>query len=237
MRTHGFTSYFRRWNRNYEGGLCAFAECVHAKVITPATARKADTPWKIALWLGRDTEENEIIVATEDGVLKVRAVWRLPPSQQWRSEPVKSLQALSWKPQVREEPTTDFDLPRSLTVTGKIRDPPGLERPIAALEPGTKASATGSDPATEAIADQPPALQNLPSRSADISIGEAERSPTVRRSIEEEDDRPAKANMIDPDAPSVPPLSKAQRIACCSLHHELDLRTGRCSEGHDERWR
>ena len=49
VHSDGFTSYFRRWNRNYEGGLCAFAECVQAKVITPSKARKADTPWKIAL--------------------------------------------------------------------------------------------------------------------------------------------------------------------------------------------
>ena len=208
VHSDGFTSYFRRWNRNYEGGLCTFAECVQAKVITPSKARKADTPWKIALWLGRDTEANEIIVATEDGVVKVRTVRRLPPSQHWQVGPLKELQALPWKPKAREEPTTDFVLPKSLTVTGKIRDPPGLEKSSVATPE------VPQEPPGEAIAEELPALEDLPIRVAETSIGETERSPTVRRSAEEEIGRPAKSLRIDPDAPSVPPLSKSQRIAC-----------------------
>ena len=68
------TSYFRQWNRNYEGGLCQFGETVQAKVIGRSGGRKADLPWKSALWLGRDTEADEIIAATDGGALKVRTV-------------------------------------------------------------------------------------------------------------------------------------------------------------------
>ena len=176
------------------------------------------------LWLGRDTEANEIIVATEDGAVKVRTVRRLPPSQHWQVGPLKELQALPWKPKAREEPTTDFVLPKSLTVTGKIKDPPGLEKSSVATPE------VPQEPHGEAIAEELPALEDLPTRVAETSIGETERSPTVRRSAEEEIGRPAKSLRIDPRRTF---RSSAEQIAedCLrgSFCHELDLRTGWCS--------
>ena len=50
---------------------------MQAKIIGPKFSRKSDTPWSTALWLGRDTEADEIIVALPDGVRKVRTIRRL----------------------------------------------------------------------------------------------------------------------------------------------------------------
>ena len=81
-------------------------------------------------------------------------------------------------------------------------DPPGLKKSSAAT-PEIPQELPG-----KAIAVKFPALENLPIRVAETLIGETEKSPTVR--IE----RPAKSLRIDPNAPSVPPLSKLQKIAC-----------------------
>ena len=61
VHSDGRTSYFRRWGRDYAGGLCCFGEHVQAKIIGPKFSRKSDTPWSTALWIGRDTEADEII--------------------------------------------------------------------------------------------------------------------------------------------------------------------------------
>ena len=151
----GFTSYFRRWNRNFEGGLCCFGEFVQAKVIGIRGGTKSDVPWKEALWLGRDTEANEITVATTDNVVKVRTVRRLPPSEQWKQAPIVALKALPWKPKTEGEFSTDFILtPTARILTfGKIRAPPGLEPP-------SQESPEESLPQTE----QPPEVPELPDR-------------------------------------------------------------------------
>ena len=71
VHSDGGTSCFTRWGRNYEGGLCCFCEVVQAKIIGPKFSRKSDAPWQTALWLGRDTEADETIIALPDGVRKV----------------------------------------------------------------------------------------------------------------------------------------------------------------------
>ena len=80
---------------------------MQAKVIGPKFSCKSDTPWSTALWLGRDIETDEIIVALPNAVRKVRTIRRFSPSLQWRAEPLLSLQALLWKPNVSEAESTD----------------------------------------------------------------------------------------------------------------------------------
>ena len=59
IHSDGKTSYFRGWNRSYDGGLCCFGEVVQAKFSLAKTARKSDQRWETALWLGRDSEADE----------------------------------------------------------------------------------------------------------------------------------------------------------------------------------
>ena len=44
-----------------------FGEAMQAKVIGPKFSKKSGIPWQEAIWLGRDTEADEIIVATPEG--------------------------------------------------------------------------------------------------------------------------------------------------------------------------
>ena len=50
-------------DRNYDGGLCCFAETVQAKFPVLKFTRKADLLWKTALWLRKDSEADEIMWA------------------------------------------------------------------------------------------------------------------------------------------------------------------------------
>ena len=125
VHSDGHTSYYRRWRKNYDGGLCHFAEKISAKVIGEKSGRKSDIPWKQGIWLGRDTEADEIIVAIDAGVVKLRTVRRNAPSQQWLSDPIKDLQAFPWRPKIAEEQTTEFVITKALTITGTARPPPG----------------------------------------------------------------------------------------------------------------
>ena len=196
VHSDGHTSYYRRWQKNYDGGLCHFAESVSAKIVGEKSSRKADLPWKQVLWLGRDSEAD---VATDVGVLKVRTVRRNSPSQQWIPDPIKQLQALPWKPKIAEEQTTEFVLPKGLTITGKIRDPPGLEAPQKSLE--------------EIQPDSTLALEDLPPEGADVSIAEEPRSSGISRPSDSIDDRSSKAPRIDPDTPAKASPTKVQRIS------------------------
>ena len=58
---------------------------MQAKVIGPKFSRESDTPWSTALWLGRDIEADEIIVALPDGFRKVRTSRRFSPSLRART--------------------------------------------------------------------------------------------------------------------------------------------------------
>ena len=121
VHSDGQTSSYRRWQKNYDGGLCHFGERVSAKIVGQKFTRKADLPWKQAIWLGRDTEADEIIVAVDRRVVKVPTVRRNAPSLQWTPDSIKDLQAFPWKPKIAEEQTTEFVLPKALTVTGTAR--------------------------------------------------------------------------------------------------------------------
>ena len=206
--------------------MCCFGELVQAKVIGPKFARKSDTPWQTALWLGRDTEADEIIVALPDGVRKVRTIRRFSPSLQWRAEPIRSLQALPWKPRVSEAETTDFVYPASLTSIQKPRaHAPAIEPEAEAIvEPETgdhenpdeveliDPSIWLNDP-SELTAEQREAieLQEQPPQETEISEPGLPFSPGIRRTGDEIEEPQGKAQRIDPDTVITSP-KKVQRI-------------------------
>ena len=61
VHADGLTSYQRRWGRNFESGLCEFAETVQYRDTGKQTSKL--TPiWELGIWLGRDTLAKEVIV-------------------------------------------------------------------------------------------------------------------------------------------------------------------------------
>ena len=91
IHTDGLTSYQRRWSRNFSGGLCCIAECVHWRLPGKHVA-KMDCQWYTGLWLGKDTLSGENYVSNELGsAIRVRSIKRLPPSQQHQLPLLQSL--------------------------------------------------------------------------------------------------------------------------------------------------
>ena len=121
----GNTSYFRRWGKNYSSTVCEFGETVLFRY--PGKLKdKGDTAWSTGIWLGRDTDEH--IVSTGTGITKVRTIKRQVTSKQWDQKLFLKLQATPWDPKAKQVIDTSFVLPPTLTSTGRVREPPGLER-------------------------------------------------------------------------------------------------------------
>ena len=227
VHSDGRTSYFRRWGRDYAGGLCCFGELVQAKIIGPEFTRKSDTPWSTALWLGRDTEADEIIVALPDGVRKVRTIRRFSPSLQWRAEPLLSLQALPWKPNVSEAESTDFVYSDALEELQKPRSKapaivPEAEAPAEAVEEANE------NPEVQELIEQSRGmfeqelseqqresieLQERPFQGTEISEPELPFSPGIRRPGDELEEPQGKSQRIDPDTEVHTSPAKVQRIS------------------------
>ena len=212
VHSDGSTSYFRRWNRNYDGGLCCFAETVQAKLPVLKFTRKADSLWETALWLGKDTEADEIIVGTSKGVHKVRTVRRHSPSQQWNPELTASLRALPWLPKATADSegiqTTEFVLPDSLSVTGRVRPPPGLTRHSGDAQVQIENKLLEQHSGTTAL----PALA-LPTHSSEPGMTDLPE-PGSKHGIDEpaESSEP-KLPRLDPDSQIAESSPKARKIA------------------------
>ena len=96
-------------------------------------------------------------------VVHAKAIGRAPGrnKQTFFGSRVKATRALPWKPKIDEEQTTQFVLPKALTVTGRVRPPPGLTQ----TETLDQQQQTAQQP-------QPIELEDLPETGAETSIVE-----------------------------------------------------------------
>ena len=61
-----------------------FGEIVDAKYVKSSVrVPKAEPQWFTGIQLGEDTDADESIFGTAEGVFKTRSLKRKPPSQQW----------------------------------------------------------------------------------------------------------------------------------------------------------
>ena len=110
VHSDGLTSYQRRWNRNFAGGICSILECVHWR--KPGKHKeKLDDIWSTGVWCGRDTISGENYVSNCHGsVIRVRTIRRLPPSQQYQLEHLEHLNGTPDKMKVNEDPLPSSQL-------------------------------------------------------------------------------------------------------------------------------
>eukprot|EP00439_Symbiodinium_sp_Y106_P065852 s317_g10.t1 len=71
----GKTAYSRRWSREYNGSLCMFGEWIDAKLPIGPISNKVKIPkggsqWFSGVYLGKDTEADEVILGNANGVFK-----------------------------------------------------------------------------------------------------------------------------------------------------------------------
>ena len=199
----GKTAYSRRWSREYNGSLCMFGEWIDAKlpISNKVKIPKGGTQWFSGVYLGKDTEADEVILGNANGVFKVRTVKRKPPSQQWNAVGVSKMLSVPWQPKGDGVDSTAFVMPPDLGVKGRVKPPPGLSRfeHFEDLAPGPSESLTVQDLLQNDGSDRAPA-------------------ETVHEPPDVGENAPKKAR-IDPDAPATEPVSKQMRIS--AVHHVI----------------
>ena len=206
----GKTAYSRRWFREYNGSLCMFGEWIDAKlpISNKVKIPRGGSQWFSGVYLGKDTEADEVILGNANGVFKVRAVKRKPPSQQWNAVGVSKMLSVPWQPKVDGVDSTAFVMPPDLGVKGRVKPPPGLSR-------------------VEEEEEENEQLEDLAPRQSDrltvqdlLQNDGSDRAPaeTVHEPPDLGENAPKKAR-IDPGAPATEPVNKQMRIS--AVHHVI----------------
>ena len=79
VHSDGYTSFERRWGRNYERAIVEFGDALLYMPPQHKSLPKAELRMQKCIWLGKVSETGENYVATEQGVTKVRTVRKLQP--------------------------------------------------------------------------------------------------------------------------------------------------------------
>ena len=98
IRSDGYTSFERRWGRNYERAICEFGETLLYLPPQHKKLPKADLRMQKCIWLGKVSETGENYVATESGVQKVRTVQRLQPDFKYDLALLNKVSGAPWAP-------------------------------------------------------------------------------------------------------------------------------------------
>ena len=77
-----------------------FGELIDTKLPLSSNVRvpKAGSQWFTGVYLGKDTEADEVVLGNASGVFKVRTVKRRSPSQQWNASYVMKMISTPWQP-------------------------------------------------------------------------------------------------------------------------------------------
>eukprot|EP00439_Symbiodinium_sp_Y106_P042053 s9065_g5.t1 len=208
----GKTTYSRRWNRDYNGSLCMFGELIDAKIPVSGRVRdpKAGSQWFSGVYLGKDTEADEVVLGNTNGVFKVRTIRRRSPSQQWNASCVMQMISTPWQPRGDGVESTAFVMPPDLGVKGRVRPPPGLERVEEEEAEGNIELEDMVPDRSESITEQDLLLQDGNDRAP---------AEMDHKTPEATGESPRKSARIDPDAPATEPSIKQMRIS--AVHHMI----------------
>ena len=205
IRSDGKTAYSRRWSREYNGSLCMFGEWIDAKLPVSNKVRipKGGSQWFSGVYLGKDTEADEVILGNANGVFKVRTVKRKP--LQWNAVGVSKMLSVPWQPKGDGVDSTAFVMPSDLGVKGRVKPPPGLSR-------------VGEEEENETLEDLAPGQSESLTVQDLLENDSSDRAPaeTVHEPPDLGENAPKKAT-IDPDARATEPANKQMRIS--ALHH------------------
>ena len=178
---------------------------VSGKVRVP----KAGSQWftKVTrVYLGKDTEADEVILGLASGV-KIRTVKRRAPSQQWNASIVMKMISTPWQPRGDGVELTAFVMPQDLGMEGRLKPPPGLKRVEEEPAENVELEDFAVGP-TERVAEQDLMLTDG-TDGAFVPIDHEAREAT--------EEAPRKSARIDPDAPSSEPSTKQMKIS--AVHH------------------
>ena len=67
-------------------GIAEFGEARYFKAHGRHHVAKADSSFTKGMWIGRDSNSSEHLIATSHGVAKARTIQRVIPSEKWNRE-------------------------------------------------------------------------------------------------------------------------------------------------------
>ena len=106
------TPWQRVKGRSFRQLLLGFGECVLYKLPVKGPHSRPDgnmgSRWLEGVFLGYSRSSNTYIVATVDGVVNVRSIYRRPAENRWSFERVARIAATPWSTRERPEVEVEF---------------------------------------------------------------------------------------------------------------------------------
>ena len=106
----GKTAYQRIRGKRFDRELVEFGERVHFKrnrhTIGPVL-NKWNSMWGTGIFLGVKADSSEFFIGTSDGILKIRTIKRMPPSQRWILSSLELVRGTPWN----INPVPQVDMP------------------------------------------------------------------------------------------------------------------------------
>ena len=234
LRSVGSTPFSECFGHSYRGEVLPFGECCLFRFSTAAkrsnktVVKKTDLFFCKGVWLGKDPDSDEHIVATNRGVYHVRTVKRMQESEQTQLAMLQGVTAVPWnlKGSFPEAKMSREFLPGMAdggafaTVPSASGVGPGSEEPALNREAAQQASAVLRG---DAAAPAAPQQSGLPASSS--AVPPAVTSVEPRGSKRSMEDSPGKDDSAMVDDPSIPDDAMAGRVECvefsdvCAVDH------------------
>ena len=93
----GKTAYERKRGRKCRIGVVPFGETVMYKELGKKTP-SMETSWKTGVWLGHARNSNEVLIGTNDGVVRAYAVIRKAEGERWSAENLRNMKGTPQQP-------------------------------------------------------------------------------------------------------------------------------------------
>ena len=85
--------------QEFKKKICEFRECIWYCMPKITGTDKGKSRWASGIWLGVREESNEVIIGTENGVIKVRTVRRKPTHEERRNMVhIDAMRGTPWEP-------------------------------------------------------------------------------------------------------------------------------------------
>ena len=96
----GRTAHERRRGRKCKIPVAKCGESVWYKRIRESKERKDkfESEWEEGIWLGHSRASNEVLIGTDEGVVRTYTVKRKPEGERWSSEKIKSMKGTPHRP-------------------------------------------------------------------------------------------------------------------------------------------
>ena len=128
----GKTAYERRKGKKFIKVLPEFAENILWMQSERPGDDKLESKWKDGVYVGLRMRSGELLVATEDSIVKARSWCRKPEAERWNKEALSKIKGVPWEPvpgqgrtqiksriTIRDQPIPDSELPEVELRPGK----------------------------------------------------------------------------------------------------------------------